>query len=368
MKVVFRWRRKYLASVFILGASHVFGQSSVTIYGRIDTSVEYSNFGPSHTVHMGSSDLAPTAWGLTGTEELGRGYRAIFKLENGFNSFNGAIAQPGSPLFGRQAWVGIQGPIGTFQIGSNQTPLHTVLLTYSMPGLAWGNAANNFIFGPIVRANNSVRYVSPVIDGLTLRALVARGNNGTSTTSPSSLGDVYSAGLNYSYQNLSADFLYEVQRFSPVPAAELSSTSPVQAGNYLVAGVSYNFGYFKQAILYVHHGGGSDVAQSVAPTYATPKSDIFEVDATVPVGVASLLLSYGHYRDVANSNGNADSYAIRFDYPLSKATVLYTGFEEVKNGIAANFILNTSQGPGTIAALPPGHNDNSLVFGMLHRF
>ncbi|OXH85886.1 porin, partial [Burkholderia multivorans] len=96
----------------------------------------------------------------------------------------------------------------------------------------------------------------------------------------------------------------------------------------------------KIAALYLRHRGGPDVAAAIDAQSAYPHSDIVELSATVPIGRASLLLSAGHYRKVADSDGNADSYGIRFDYPLSKRTGLYTGAAMVRNGAHARFVVN----------------------------
>ncbi|AOJ28631.1 porin [Burkholderia seminalis] len=362
-------KRIILTSALTLCATPVLAQSSITLYGRIDTSIEYSNFGPNHAVHMGSGDIAATSWGLKGVEDLGGGLRAIFKLENGFNSFNGVGGQNGA-LFGRESWVGLAGSFGAFQAGVNYTPIHTILVTYSLPaygaGLGWGNAADNFVYGPSLRVSNSLRYVSPRIGGFVVRALVARGNNGASNGAPASLGDTYSGGVNYVYNNLSVDIGYQLQRFSPVKT--LTASSPVEGGNYALAGVSYNFGFVKPAFVYVRHRGGQDVPNMAGSTYANPHSDFFEASAEVPISIGKLLLSYGHYRKIANSDGNADSFGIRYDYPLSKRTIVYAGAAEVRNGDAAAFSLNNAGGPAALAAPKPGQNSNSVVIGMLHLF
>jgi predicted porin len=40
-------------------------------------------------------------WGVFGTEDLGGGLKAVFRLESGFDVNNGSMSQ-GSRLFGRQ--------------------------------------------------------------------------------------------------------------------------------------------------------------------------------------------------------------------------------------------------------------------------
>lgn len=360
---------KWCASLLSLAAVPALAQSSVTLYGRIDTSIEYANFGPNHVARLGSGDIFASQWGLKGAEDLGGGYRAIFKLEDGFNSTNGAIGGNGA-LFGREAWVGLSGPFGAMQAGVNYTILHTSFVTYSQPGygagLAWCNAANNFVGPAFLRVNNSVRYTSPRMGGVLLRAIAARGANGAANL-PSTLGDTYGASLNYIAGALSIDVDYMQQTFSPASAANLNTTSPTAAGNYALGAISYDFGFIKPAFIYLRHRGGPDVATGVNAASSNPHNDLFELDATVPVGSALVLLSYGHYRKVADSEGNADSFGVRYDYPLSKRTVVYTGAAMVRNGAHASFTVNGAAGGG-VAVSKPGATASSIVAGIMTAF
>ena len=38
-------------------------QSSVTLYGRVDTAIEYANAGPNHVTRMGGGNLFASQWG-----------------------------------------------------------------------------------------------------------------------------------------------------------------------------------------------------------------------------------------------------------------------------------------------------------------
>lgn len=362
-------KRMWCVSLLSLAAAPALAQSSVTLYGRIDTSIEYANFGPNHVVRMGSGDIFATQFGLKGSEDLGGGYRAIFKLENGFNSANGTLGNNGA-LFGREAWVGLSGPFGAMQAGVNYTVLHTSFVTYSLPGdgagLAWGNAANNFVGPAFLRVNNSIRYSSPRIGGVLVRAIAARGANGASNV-PSTLGDTYGASVNYVNGNLSIDADYMQQTFSPASAAALNANSPTAAGNYALGAISYDFGFVKPAFIYLRHRGGPDVTTSVNAASSNPHNDLFELDATVPVGRSLILLSYGHYRKVADSEGNADSFGVRCDYPLSKRTVLYTGAAMIRNGAHANFTVNGAAGGG-VSVAKAGATASSVVAGIMTAF
>src|SRR5690348_3984282 len=109
---VFGWALLSLAAC-ASSASHA--QSAVTLYGVIDTGVEYvTNVGPqkSSVVRMPTLTASlPSLWGLRGKEDLGGGLSAVFVLESGFAPAQGTLNQ-GGRLFGRQAYVGLSGRWG----------------------------------------------------------------------------------------------------------------------------------------------------------------------------------------------------------------------------------------------------------------
>src|SRR6478735_2736465 len=82
-------------------------QSSVVLYGIVDGGITYTNNQQGHSAWQatGGNESGPR-WGLLGSEDLGGGLKANFKLENGFNVMNGTAMQAGR-MVGRQAWVGM---------------------------------------------------------------------------------------------------------------------------------------------------------------------------------------------------------------------------------------------------------------------
>lgn len=111
-------KKTLLAAALLAGFAGVAqAETSVTLYGIIDTGLGYnkisggtdaqngSKFGMINGVQNGSR------WGLRGSEDLGDGLRAVFQLESGFDSGNGKSAQ-GGRLFGRQATIGLASDSG----------------------------------------------------------------------------------------------------------------------------------------------------------------------------------------------------------------------------------------------------------------
>ncbi|MDQ7978832.1 porin [Paraburkholderia sp. SARCC-3016] len=340
--------------------------TGVTLYGVLDSSIQYARSGGQSTTRIDSSNAFPSNWGIQGAEDIGGGVHVNFRLESGINVANGQSAQAGK-FFGREAWVGMSGPFGRFQAGLNNTPEMWGLLRFLAGDLGhwdWGHAANNYDFFPSTKIPNSIIYTSPNLNGLTLSLMWGFGANGD-PTQPRTLGNTFSAGAYYTNGTLSleADYLSQVYAKSQTVVA----SSPTATGTHDLFGVSYDFGPFKLDGLFVLHRGAGDVTITNTNTFAAPNNFYYEVSAQVPnVLRGTLMLSYGQYKLQHDSDGNSTSYGMRYDYRLSKRTGVYGGVSYIQNGSLASFTTNSGQGPG-IPVLP-GHNQLATVLGMVHSF
>lgn len=160
-------------------STEAFSQNSVTIYGIVDAGVSYtSNEGGSHNWEFANGGIAPNRFGLRITEDLGGGWRAISVLENGFTISNGVLGQ-GGRLFGRQAYVGLESDTyGTVTFGRQYDSMVDYAAkvaaaqnwsgAFAHPGDV-DNASNTF------RINNSVKYTSPSLSGITFGGLYSFG-------------------------------------------------------------------------------------------------------------------------------------------------------------------------------------------------
>ncbi|WP_414447037.1 porin [Burkholderia sp. 22PA0099] len=173
-------------SIVSLGFLCAFGananaQSSVTLYGVIDQSIQYAshaNANNKNFIGLGGGNLSGNRWGLRGIEDLGGGRSAVFRLESGFSPSNGSLGQ-GGRMFGRQAYVGLADEhLGTLTLGRQYDPLVDMIqpLTsdylWGSPFTTPGDLDNN---DNSTRTNNSVKYVSPVTSGLRFEAFYGLG-------------------------------------------------------------------------------------------------------------------------------------------------------------------------------------------------
>lgn len=103
-------------------AGGAWAQSSVTIYGIVDTYIGHTSAGGRGSVtSLDSGGQAASRYGFRGTEDLGGGRRIVFTLENGFVSDTGAAADT-ARAFNRQAWLGFADSWGEFRAGRQNTP------------------------------------------------------------------------------------------------------------------------------------------------------------------------------------------------------------------------------------------------------
>ena len=180
-------------------------QSSVTLYGIVDTGIGYqssqtslgSTTGGHSAVKMVNGIWAGSRFGLKGAEDLGGGTRAVFQLEEGYNSATGAQSTSGL-AFNRQAYVGIaNATYGTLTAGRQYTPYYTLLAPYSpttwLTGAYGAHPGDLDSMDTLYRANNSLVYTSPSMYGLTVSGSYSVGGVAGSLNA----GSTWSAALQY---------------------------------------------------------------------------------------------------------------------------------------------------------------------------
>jgi len=169
--------RAALAGAAVLAATPAFAQSSVTLYGIVDTGFGYqsssttlgSTSGGHSNFKMITGVWAGSRFGLKGAEDLGGGTKAIFTLEEGINSATGAMATS-NLMFSRQAFVGVtNNNYGTLTAGRQYAAYYQLLSPYSpttwITGFYGAHPGDIDGMDTIYRANNTLLYISPSLYG-----------------------------------------------------------------------------------------------------------------------------------------------------------------------------------------------------------
>jgi predicted porin len=205
-------------------------QSSVTLYGVVDNAFAYvNNQRGQSNIYMSQGNLQASKFGLLGSEDIGGGTKAVFRLESGFNSLTGAQSTANT-LFNRQAYVGITNErYGTLTLGRQYTPYFNMVGALGPTGVLTGatgaHPGDVDALDTTLRFNNSISYASPNLAGLTFGAQYALGGQSGSIASGSNL----SAALRYDYRRASVAVGY-VKLKDPSTSAALGSfaaNSPV---------------------------------------------------------------------------------------------------------------------------------------------
>jgi GBP family porin len=374
------------AAAIALFSGESYAQSSVTLYGVIDTALIYGNNMAtgkpgqgSPGVEMDSGGTHASRWGLQGTEDLGGGLSAIFRLEDGFSSANGKLSNSGV-LFGRQAYVGLSSQTyGTITVGRQYSFMSQWLSTLSAEGRGWGGnlASHPFDNDDMIRhqsIQNSVRYESPTFRGLTVGTMYGFSNDAgqfsNNDNGPVSLVASYlqinrSAGAS----NYNAD--------GAVTTSDGDST--ITGGREQIWGLGgkYKFGAADVGLVWTH-SSTRDVTSvwqggNMVPLVGDELTfNNFEVNGRYFVTRAlSLAASYtytdGRFDSATSSVSPKWHEAIvQADYRLSRRTDFYLeSLYQTVSGGNGNTAFNAS-----MFNVTPSANNRQLLFvaGMRHQF
>ncbi|MEW9586197.1 porin [Paraburkholderia sp. DGU8] len=328
-------------SLGILGFSTgAYAQSSVILYGIIDDGLTYSSNQGGHSAYQMQSSMAQgNRWGLKGTEDLGEGSTAIFRLESGFNVNTGALSQ-GGRLFGRPAYVGLSNVhYGTLTLGRQDEEIGDYIGPYSangrLPGGILfphpGDLDNN---GIDFRLQNAVKYVSPVIAGLTGVAAYSFGGtagnfarNSAKSFALQYVGGFFEFAAAYTAIDHPATAVTDGVW---TPNNTVDGNYGLAAGSYKVVGVggAYTFGSVKISANWTHTQFGDLDPALGAKIAGHVTFNIGEVVASYQVTPALQLgTAYSYTQGSVSATGQRPRYQEvdgSVDYYLSKSTDVYT--------------------------------------------
>ncbi|WP_310568056.1 porin [Hydrogenophaga sp.] len=315
--------KKSLIALAVLAASGAaMAQSSVTIYGVADvwvgsqkgTATDFRaaaeattpaellaagvSVGGKSTTKMGSGGLSGSRIGFKGTEDLGGGLKAVFKLEQGINLTNGDAAG-----FNRQSYVGLAGGFGEVTFGGTWTAMDDVMGASNSGFDSALSASKNVLVANAVYADHpgsTIKYVSPSFGGFS-------GGFSYSMDGDSAVKeDVTDFSLSYANGPIAANFAYQTQ-------GDVSGSDDLKI---TALNGSYDLGVAKLLASY----GQTKIDAA--------KSTDYQFGVDVPLSSA-LTLSAGYARSKDNAaagDGKRTGYGIAAGYSLSKRTTAYAGF------------------------------------------
>ncbi|WP_367067545.1 porin [Oryzisolibacter sp. LB2S] len=333
--------RLLLATLALVGTSAVFAQSSVTLYGRVNTTVEHQKDGDTKVTGLFNN---ASRFGIKGTEDLGGGLKAGFALESGFASDTGAgtgwpgLASSGSGInFGRQSEVNLSGGFGMVRLGNFTPESYYATADYvSMHNHDTGSSSDALYYDPVwfggLGTKNKIGYRTPSFGGLTVDAAVLMHEKAAGTNDK--YGYDLAANYNMGPLHLGAGYSYV-------------------DSNYQVAlRALYTFGQFTVGGYYQRNKDDNQFGAGAGTR------NNFRLSGMYALGASEFHVNVGRANSWSKVNDSAATqWTLGYNYNLSKRTKVYTFYTRVNNG--NNSAVNVSNS---------GDDFSSFALGVRHNF
>ncbi|CAB3799985.1 hypothetical protein LMG28688_05072 [Paraburkholderia caffeinitolerans] len=366
------------AAVLAVFASTSHAQSSVTLYGAIDSGLFYqstsaSSFAPNarnngHVFGVKDGSLYGSFWGIKGTEDIGNGYKVNFRLQGVFNSSNGKLGLAdttgATAVFNQQATVGVSGPFGTFDAGRQYTPMIYAMADTDVraaeyfgsilgawlglnQAAGWPGTNTNVPIGALYDSNALV-YQSPKFHGASAALEYAPGGV------PGQIqgGTRESAVLKYSNYGLNLSAVYYNAHDTNLAAA---NPTGLDNNRFYYFGAKYTFRGISVSASY---GIGKNPSNTKLSDYEMISGGL-GYQFTPAFRITS---GFYYLKDRNNSANHSSEYAVGADYSLSKRTIISAQVGYVANRGAMNQTIMYGQ------PVAPGVSTTAAMIGLRHSF
>ncbi|NMF87396.1 porin [Aromatoleum petrolei] len=360
-----------LAAIGVAGAAQA--QSNVTIYGRVNTSVEQTKVQGEDSATQVVNNAS--RFGFRGTEDLGNGLSALFQIETGFASDTGA-----GDFASRDSFVGLKGNLGTVKLGFITSPLYYATHDYlGMHNHDTGFSSDAFLWVPAYDpekffVRNSVTYASPTFGGgFTFEAQYAALNEqvadigGNDANARNDNPSHYSATLSYDNGPLHVGFGYaQTNRFYNFDDGKSKDSALVLAG-------VYDFKTVVVGLLAEHNKSDNGGLQAITGLTGDHDRNHYRVAVMMPVGASEFHVNYGVAQDWSSTDDTgARQLTLAYNYNLSKRTKVYAQWTKIDNDKQKESIGNGGayDGGGAYSFLGSGLglDNTSFGVGLRHNF
>ena len=342
-----------LAAVAASGAA--MAQSSVTLYGVVDTSVGYVK-GSESVSGLLDNGAATSRLGFRGVEDLGNGLKAEFVLEGEVSPDDGGSSFD----FKRQSTVGLAGEFGQVRLGRALTASYNAVSRYDVFGTNGLGSTLAWKQGYQVRSSNMISYISPKFAGFGVGIDYGFGEKAKNS-------DARYVGIGATYDNgpLSLGLGYDKQNNG------LGETTAIYGGNTVnnfnlktwQLGGSYDFAVVKLAAFY------KETKYTNVANNGNQKLKTWNLGVSAPVGAAGVVkAAYNNYK-LSDANAKAQQFSLGYVHNLSKRTALYGTYAYLKNKNNGNLFTNLNS--GFAAAELTGTDDRKvqgIQVGVRHAF
>jgi predicted porin len=344
--------RVMLAVLAACGASAAMAQSSVNVYGRVNTTIEHQKIGSESKSVMNSNS---SYLGFRGTEDLGNGLKAGFQLEGNFGSDNGAGYN-----FQRHSEVNLSGNFGAVRLGKFNVGSYLATADYiSMHNHDTGTSADA-LYAYVFPEGNQISYRSPEFGGFTAEFNYGFGEKGQRTDAAETAAylpgtglfregehkGAFDAALNYNNGPLGLGLGYTQAKTNDVGDSLKEQQLGLRA--------SYTINSLTLGAYYQYYKADADAFDT--------KRHAYRLAAMYTMGASEFHANVGRAQaykgDLSGDKTAATQWTLGYNYNLSKRTKVYGYFTKINNGNDAAY--------GGVDNV--GDNFRSIAVGVRHLF
>jgi predicted porin len=317
---MFRMNRSiFIAALAALAAGSAAAQSSVTIYGRLNATVERQKPASGDSVWVLQNNASRI--GFKGSEDLGGGLSAGFQIEHGFSVDTGSQTQ--GAFWARQSEVFLGSrQLGTLRLGNFTSEAYYASADYVSLHNHDTGTSSDALYAYLGRNTNKIAYASPeFVKGLNLHGSVSLPEG--------------AAGLEKSY-DLAANYV----------------VGPLQLG----AGYEKNGDANQFAVRALYEFGDFVVGgyvQRDENAFGAGKRNNVRVSGMYKLGLSEFHANVGLAGKTGSiADSGARQFTLGYNYNLSKRTKVYTFYTKLDD-----------KGAGLY-----GGDFSSIAFGVRHNF
>jgi predicted porin len=297
-------RSLLIAALSTVAAGSALAQSSVTVYGRLNESVERQkseSAGVSTTRTVLQNNASRI--GFRGTEDLGGGLKAGFTLEHRFNADTGAATNTAFWGGAGESSVNLSGGFGMIKLGHYTSEAYfatsdaTDLLNHGT------GTSSDALYKYLNDDNNKVSYRTPSFGGFTAEAAILL----RETVQPKNAFDF---AANYAIGNLGLGLGFER---APNEDQQVAVRASYSFAPVTVTG-------------YVQRYKNESISKSNTIGRVSAQFDIGAAELHAAVGLATEIDGAG----AAEDEGKKLQLTVGANYNLSKRTKVFTFFNHVK--------------------------------------
>lgn len=417
--------KPFAALLAIAYAVPAWAQTHISLYGIVDAGLHMANTGNGTQINLASGIADGSRIGFKGTEELVKGYKAIFNLEarfetdtgesgNGYPTSNvgtaltaglqanvptalvpalqpARIVNPNNALFDRISMLGLITPGGAILLGRQYTPGYEILALSDTfeTGTAggWGNitaSTGGFATtGVAIRANDALQFRIQTPNGFGAAIMYAlsdtvNANARTGTGSINFSRRFWGANVKYRANGFNVGIGYNSEEDQ---VGNKSLTTWTLGGSYAIGNAKLFAGYHRMrndnsvligainSALLVQGTPLATAAGIAAQVGRNARIDAesYTLGMHYSIGSGRIMAAVSRTDDNLPANAQAVLYALGYNYYLSKRTDLYGIAAHVSNRNTAQYGLGGAGYTGGFTS-QPGQGANALQIGIRHKF